>query len=286
MKTLRETVAEFKAQGRGIGHFNISDSNQLKALAMAAKETNLPVLVGLSEGEREYFPIAHARALIDLYNAQGLEMYLNGDHTYSVEKAQEAMSAGVESIVIDGAKLPLAENTVLVTTCVKYARASGHDVLVEGELGYIGQSSQIIDQLPEGAAVTEEMMTKPDELAQFIEATGADMMAPAVGNVHGIVATGNPKLSISRIAELAHAVSVPLVLHGGSGSGDDEFREAVKAGMTIVHINTDLRVLYRKSLEETFAKEPKQTTPYKFLTPSVEAMTQFVAAKMRLFAGQ
>lgn len=286
MKTLRETVAEFQASHRAIGHFNFSDSNQLSAITLAAKETGLPVIAGLSEGEREFFPLSHARALVDIYQSQGIEIYLNADHTYSIEKVQRAIAAGVDSVVVDGAKSPFDENLHMVRTAVKYARASGRDVLVEGELGYIGQSSKIIEKLPEGAAVTEEMMTKPEELAKFVLETGADAIAPAVGNIHGIVASGQPKLSIARIEELAHVSSVPLVLHGGSGSSDEEFSAAIQAGISIIHINTDLRLLYRKSLEKSFADDPNETTPYKFLTPSVEAMKEFVAQKMRLFARQ
>lgn len=285
MQTLRETIEEYRKAGKGLGHFNFSDSNQLSAIAGAARETGLPVVAGLSEGEREFFPLSHARALIDIYQAQGIHIYINADHTYSVEKVQQAISAGVDSVVVDGAKLPFDENVHLLTACVTHARASGRDVLVEGELGYIGTSSNVMESLPEGAAATEEMMTKPDELRNLVEKSGIDLAAPAVGNIHGIVTSGQPKLSISRITELAHTAPVPLVLHGGSGSSDEEFVQAIKAGVVMIHINTDLRVLYHDTLKETL-EVGKETTPYKFLTPSVQNMQEYVAQKIRLFAGQ
>src|ERR1019366_2083584 len=109
MQTLREAILEYKAAGKAIGHFNFSDSNQLKAIALAAKETGLPVIAGLSEGERDFFPLAHGKALVDAYRDQGIQIYLNADHTYSVEKVQAAISAGVDSVVVDGAKLPFDE---------------------------------------------------------------------------------------------------------------------------------------------------------------------------------
>jgi fructose-bisphosphate aldolase class II len=211
-------------------------------------------------------------------------LYLNADHTYGVEKVQHAIVDGVDSVVVDGAKLSFEENVHLLTTSVKYARASGRDVLVEGELGYIGTSSKVMDALPEGAAITEAMMTKPEELRALVDQTGIDLVAPAVGNIHGIVTSGQPKLSIERIALLKEAVSVPLVLHGGSGSADEEFKAAVQAGITLVHINTDLRVLYRDSLQKALAGG--ETTPYKFLTPAVEAMQAYVAQKITLFANR
>ncbi|HEX8994278.1 MAG TPA: class II fructose-bisphosphate aldolase [Candidatus Paceibacterota bacterium] len=284
--TLRQTIADFKASKKALGHFNISDSNQLRAIAQAARETGLPVVVGLSEGERDFMPLSHVRAVVDVYRKEGIQMFLNADHTYSIEKARAAIDAGVDSIVIDGAKLPFDENVSLARSCVEYARASGRDVLVEGELGYIGQSSQVLDRLPEGAAITEEMLTKQDEMLRFIQETGVDMMAPAVGNVHGIVASGQPKLSIERIAQLAAASPVPLVLHGGSGSSEEEFRNAVAGGIAMIHINTELRLAYRHGIEHGLADMPREAAPYKFLAPAVADMAAYVAGKLRLFSGQ
>jgi fructose-bisphosphate aldolase class II len=290
MKVLREVIAEYKKAGKALGHFNFSDSNQLRAIAGAARETGIPVVAGLSEGEREFFPLSHARALVDVYIREGVPLYLNADHTYSLQKAKRAIDDGIDSIVVDGAKLPFDENIKLLKEVVAYARGKksffggGRDVLVEGELGYIGSSSKVMDALPEGAAVTEEMMTKPEELKKLVEETGIGLAAPAVGNIHGIVKSGQPKLSIARIGELARASRAPLVLHGGSGSSDEEFAAAVKAGIVLIHINTDLRVLYRDALRASLAKNPDETTPYKFLTPTVDQMKAYITQKIRLFA--
>lgn len=285
--TLRETVHAFRDAGRALGHFNISDSNQLAALAAAAQETSLPVVVGLSEGERAYFPLPLVRAMVDRYRLLGIEMFLNADHTYTLEKAKEAIDAGVDSVVVDGAKLSFEDNVSLTKAVVEYARQSGREVLVEGELGYIGTSSKVLDALPEGAAATEELMTKADELKRFVEQTGVDLVAPAVGNIHGMIKGGQPKLSIDRIAALAATTpSAPLVLHGGSGSSDEEFSASIKAGIAMIHINTELRVLYRNSLHKTLTESPEESTPYKFLEPSVAAMQAYVSSKLSLFAKQ
>ncbi len=286
MKSLREAVSEAREQGIAIGHFNISDSNQIKAIADAARETGMPVIVGLSEGEREYFPLAHARALVTEYQRTGLPLYLNADHTYTIENVRAAIDAGVDSVVVDGAKLPFEENVAYATAAVAYARASGRDIIIEGELGYIGSSSKVLDALPEGAQVTEELMTKPEEAVRFMTETGADMLAPAVGNVHGMVKGGDPKLSITRIAEIAAAVGKSLVLHGGSGNQAEEFTQAIKAGVAIIHINTELRLAYREGLAQSLAAHPDETTPYKFVSPAVEHMKAFLVGKIRLFAGQ
>lgn len=282
MRALRDVIQEYKKAGKAIGHFNFSDSNQLKAIIDASKEANLPVIAGLSEGEREYFPLMQAKALIELYQNQGVEIYFNADHTYSVEKVQRAIAAGVDSAVIDGAKLPFDENVHLLTTCVKYARASGRDVVMEGELGYIGTSSSLHDELPEGVML--ENLTTVEDAKKFVEQTGIDCFAPAVGNVHGMLKNAaEPRLHPERVKEIADAVGIPLVLHGASGNTEDDIKACIKAGISIVHINTELRVLYRNSLRESLKSE--ETTPYKFLTPPVEAMKKFLTEKMRMFAG-
>src|SRR3989344_362428 len=148
MQSLREVIEDFKKSGRAIGHFNFSDSNQLKAIAEAVKETGLPVIAGLSEGERGFFPLAHACALVNLYQQGGIQIYLNADHTYSLEKAKTAIDTGVDSIVVDGARLSFEENTKLLKDSVAYARAGDRNVVIEGELGYIGTSSKPLDELP------------------------------------------------------------------------------------------------------------------------------------------
>ncbi len=281
MRPLRDVIQEYKAAGKAIGHFNFSDSNQLKAIIDASRETGLPVIAGLSEGERDYFPFMQARALVELYQKQGTEIYLNADHTYSSEKVQRAIAAGVDSVVVDGANLPMEENIHLLASCVKYARAAGRDIVVEGELGYIGQASKELDSLPEG--VTEANLTTPEDAKAFVEATGVDCFAPAVGNIHGMLKTAaEPRLHPERVAAIAAATGVPLVLHGASGNTEEDIVACIKAGIAIVHINTELRVLYRDTLRATLAGE--ETTPYKFMTPAVDAMRTYLAGKMRLFA--
>jgi fructose-bisphosphate aldolase class II len=283
MKTLRETISEYKSAGKAIGHFNFSDSNQLKAIIDASRETGLPVIAGLSEGEREYFPLMQARAFVELYQNQGVEVYLNADHTYTTEKVQRALSAGVDSVVVDGAHLPTEENIRLLASCVKYARAAGRDVVVEGELGYIGQSSKVMDALPEG--VTEANLTTPEDAKAFVEATGVDCFAPAVGNVHGILkSAAQPRLHPDHVKAIADATGVPLVLHGASGNTEEDILACIKQGVAIVHINTELRLLYRDSLRASLSGD--ETAPYKFLTPAVDAMKAYLAGKMRAFAGQ
>lgn len=287
MKPLREVLAEYKNAQRALAHFNFSDSNQLRAIAEASRTSNLPVLAGLSEGEREHFPLAHARALIDIYQHEGVAIYLSADHTYSLEKAKAALNARVDAIVVDGAALDFAENEKLLMQVVAYAHSRKrfrgyHDTIVEGELGYIGTSSALLDSLPEG--VSEANLTTAEDAARLVKETGIDALAPAVGNVHGMLKSAKePRLHPDRVKEIARAAHIPLVLHGASGNTMEDIKACIAAGMVIVHINTELRLLYRDTLRKSLGSE--ETTPYKFLAPSVEAMSAYIAERLTLFAG-
>lgn len=297
MESLREIIADAGACKVAVGHFNISEITALKAITRAAAELKLPVVIGTSEGEAEFIGFKQAGALIkSIREDSGQSVFLNGDHLRSLENVKKAVEAGYDSIIFDAAHLPLEENILKTKEAVDYAKRMRPDILVEGELGYIGTSSQVLEKMPEGAAVTVEMMTKPEEAKRFVEATGVDLLAPAVGNIHGIIKSGNPKLDIQRIREIKEALQqaqgkpVPLVLHGGSGISDKDFRAAIAAGIVIVHINTEIRLAWRRGLEESLAKDKEQIAPYKILADEgddpgdpEEAIYRIVLARLKLF---
>lgn len=285
--TLREQLAKAREESRAIGHFNISDSNQFNAIVNAARHAEQPVVIGVSEGEGEFIGMHTIAGMVTAARNKGYEVYLNADHSYSIERAKQAIDLGFDSVIIDCAKSSLDENMETTRGIVAYAKANAEkEILVEGELGYIGTSSKVLDELPEGVAISEETMTSPEELSRFIAETGVDLMAPAVGNVHGIITSGNPPLSISRIEALSSASVVPLVLHGGSGNTDEEFLSAVKAGIRMIHINTEIRLAYRKGLEEGLKADAKEVAPYRFLAQSVKEVEDTVYQRLMLFAGR
>ncbi len=283
MKTLRETLAWAEEKKVAIGHFNVSDSEGFKAVVEGAKELGVPVIIGVSEGEREFIGLEEIVSLVKIARGNGLDVFVNADHTYSVEKAKAAIDAGVDSIIIDGAGKPIEENIKTTKEIVEYARAknlpAGRQVLVEGELGFIGVSSKVLDAIPEG--VSEQTQTKPEEALRFVEATGIDLLAPSVGNVHGMIKSGNPKLNIERIKAIRELVNIPLVLHGGSGIADQDFKDAIAAGIKIIHINTELRLAYKEGIVE--GVKSGEVAPYKFLAEGVAEMKKVVTAKLKLF---
>ena len=282
-----ETITEYKNAGKAIAHFNISNLDQARAIVEVAEELNQPVIIGASEGEREYMGIDMVRTIVDELNQEyNIPIFLNADHTYSLEKVQEVVEAGYDSVIVDGAKLPYEENVALVKSCVDFVRAyeekTGKKVLVEAELGYIGQSSSLNTALPAG--VSEENLTTPEQAKDFILRTGVDMFAPAIGNVHGmLIDATEPALHIDRLKEITAVTDVPLVLHGASGNTDEDLMASIDAGIAIVHINTEIRKAFRDGEMSYLAEHPNEVAPYKFGHQGQEEMKKVVRAKMELY---
>lgn len=285
MKTLREIISEADKNKTAIGHFNISDITALKAIFNAAKGLDLPVIIGVSEGEREFVGVRQAAALVRSFREEyDYPVFLNADHTYSLEKIKEAAAAGFDAVIFDGAKLPFGENLKKTREAVEYARSINPQIIVEGELGYIGSSSKILEDVPEGASVNEKDLTTAEQALEFVRETKVDLFAPAVGNIHGMFRNiPNPRLNINRIKEIRGAVDVPLVLHGGSGITDDDFSAAVKAGIAVIHINTELRLAWRNGVERALAENRNEVSPYKILPAAEHEIYEVVSRRLKLF---
>jgi fructose-bisphosphate aldolase class II len=286
--TYRELLQDARARKISIGHFNISNLEALKGIIKAAIKLDVPVIIGASEGERDFIGVPETVALVSAFKKQyNHPIFLNADHTYSFERVKEAIDAGFDSAIIDGAKLPLDENIAMSKKCVEYARQvtreTGRDIIIEGELGYIGTSSKVWDKIPEGVGTDPKSMTSVEDAVRFVTETGVDMFAPAVGNIHGMSSDGkNPALNIDRIREISQAINIPMVLHGASGITISDLKSAGENGMTIVHYNTELRVAYKKALVDTLAKNPDEVAPYKILGPSVDAISAVVEEKLKV----
>ncbi len=279
-KTLRECVKEAEAKGAAIGHFNISNLEALHGIYNAAKKLNVPVIIGLSEGEEKFVGIEEAYAMVHaIKEKEDFPIFLNADHHASFESVKKCIDEGYDSVIIDGAKLSFEENVKVTKECVDYAKSTGRDVLVEAELGYIGSGSDIKDSIPEGAGV----LTKVEDAKKFIEMTGIDMFAPSVGSIHGLIKSGKPHIDEKLVAEIKNAVKIPLVLHGGSGLRDEDFTNAIKAGVSIVHINSEIRLAYKEAVEKFITEHANEINPSKILTPAVEAIEKIVEARLKLF---
>ena len=285
MHQLRDVLKKAQEYGLAIGHFNISDLVLLKAVFASARELNVPVLVGASEGEREFLGVRQLAALVrSLREEFDFPIFLNADHTHSLEKALEAAKAGFDAIVFDLSALPFEQNVRQTRTAVQALKNVNPDVLVEGEIGDIGTGSEIHTQAPTRA----RSLTKPEEAKQYVESTRIDILAPAVGNMHGMLTSmvqgeAKKRLDIDRIAQIRFAAQVPLTLHGGSGTDDHDLEKAIAAGISIIHINTELRMAWRRGLEEGLRKDPDGIVPYKILPLAVESVKQVATSRLQLF---
>jgi fructose-bisphosphate aldolase class II len=284
MAGLSEVLSRAKGTGVAVGHFNFSDLITLKAVFCAAQELNVPAMVGVSEGERALIGVRQAAVLVkSLRDEHDYPIFLNADHTHSLSKAEEAAQAGFDEIIFDRSELPFEQNVAETRRGVEAIKSIDPSILVEGEIGYIGAASEILEKAPEGMSA----LTTAEQARQFVEETRVDVLAPAVGNMHGLLQSmvrgqAQKRLDVERIRQIAQATGAFLTLHGGSGTNDEDFRKAIKAGITIIHINTELRLAWRRGLEAALAGTG-EVAPYKILPGALEAVTKVVRERLRLF---
>jgi len=264
------------------GHFNVSELDHMRAIVEACKESGSPAIIGTSEGERKHLGLKEAVALRDVFAKEyGIPIFLNADHTKSAEAAKEAVDAGYDSMHIDLSALPFEENWQKTKEVVEYARSKNPEINIEGELGYLRGDSKIQKEKIE---VKKEDYTNPEQAKDFVEKTGVDRLAIAVGNIHGI-SLEEPALDIERIKKIRQLVpaSVALVLHAGSGIPEEQIKAAIQAGIANVHINTDLRVAYVRELKKSLDENKDEAAMYKLDAPAMEAMKKVVIEKLKLF---
>ena len=287
MTGLKEILASAQREKWATGHFNFSELDQARAIVEVSKELESPAILGTSEGERKHVGLSEAVALRDAFRKDfAIPVFLNADHTKSVEAAKKAIDAGYDSIHIDLSALPFEENVAGTKEIVEYARLQPttynlQPINVEGELGYLRGESKIQQEKIE---VKKEDYTDPAQAADFVRRTGVDRLAIAVGNIHGI-SLDEPALDIDRIRAIRAAVpeSVAFVLHAGSGIPDEQIRAAIDAGIANIHINTDIRVAFVEGLRKALADAPDETAMYKLDAHAVQAMKDVIKAKLQLF---
>ena len=285
MKTLNEYLKDAKAGGYALGHFNFSTEDVLRGIIEAAKDGGAPaVMVGVSEGEVEYVGMYEAVALVGAMRKHfDFPIFLNADHFKSFDKCREAIDAGFDSVIIDESKMAFADNMSASKKVVEYAHSVNKDITVEGEIGYLRGSSEVQKKVE----ITPADYTKPEDAKEFVAKTGVDRLAVVFGNIHGIVTEQEEKLDIGHFKRIIEAVpNVYYVLHGASGLSDSDVMAAIKAGITNVHFNTELRLAYTEGLHKALHDKPGETTPYKYLKPGVDEMKKVVSAKIKIFMGK
>lgn len=276
-KQARERMSQARTEHWAFGAFNLDDEATLKAVVQAALAKNAPVLVEVSQGEVDDIGLDNVRDLVDNFKAQyGVEMYINLDHSPSVEAAKDGIEAGFEFIHIDisQANHDATDEEIAAATreVVEYAKLTG--ALVESEPHYFGGSSNVHTENIDYQEIKKTFST-PEGAKVFVEATGIDTFAAAIGNLHGKYPV--PKvLDLELLQAIRDSIDCNISLHGGSDTPGHYFRDAVKIGVTKVNINSDMRYAYRTALEKVLADNPKEYSVSKLISKEVVAAVQAV----------
>jgi fructose-bisphosphate aldolase, class II len=267
-----------------VGAFNLDNQETLIAVCNAAKKMNSPVLVEVSKGEVDAIGIDNVRDMVDNYKeTMGIEIYVNLDHSPSVVDAIEGIEAGFEFIHIDVSQSnhDASEEEIIDATrrVVEYAKFTG--ALVESEPHYFGGSSNVHTEAFDFEEIKKTFST-PEGARSFVEATGIDTFAAAIGNLHGSYPV--PKiLDIELLAQVRGAIECNISLHGGSGTPGHYFEEAVKVGVQKVNINSDMRRAYRDTLERVLAENKTEYAVVKLMDEVIAAVQAVVESKIELF---
>lgn len=263
-------------------HFNFSTIAQLNGILDGAREMAAPVVVGTSEGEGAFIGREAAVALIRAFREKyDIPIFLNADHHKSPGSAIEAFDAGYDSVHIDLSKSSYKENVEGTKRVVDYVKSKNPEVEVEGELGYFAtESSKVYKDVIE---IPEDSYTDPAQAVEYVAATGVDRLATAVGTIHGIAAN-EPHLRFDLVEALRAGMGdVTLVLHGGSGLGEDEMKRVVGMGFNNIHVSTELRIAYTDGLRASLKEKSEEIAPYKYLDSARAAVAQVVKEKLRIF---
>lgn len=267
-----------------LGAFNLDNQETLIAVARAAKAKNAPLMVEVSQGEVEAMGIDNVRDMVDNYRDEyKIEMYINLDHSPTVANAIAGIEAGFEFIHIDisQARHDASLEDIITETkqIVDYARLTG--ALVESEPHYFGGSSNLHTENINYDEI-KNTFTSPESARSFVEATGVDTFAAAIGNLHGKYPVPK-KLDIELLRQIRAAIDCNISLHGGSGTPGHYFVDAVKVGVSKININSDMRVAFRKTLEKALASNPDEYAVVKLMDEVIDAVQAVVEEKIDMF---
>jgi fructose-bisphosphate aldolase class II len=282
----RETMANARVQKFAVGAFNIDNQETLIAVARAAQKLQAPVMVEVSHGEVEAMGLENVRDMVDNYKKEyGLEMYVNLDHSPSVEAAKAGIDAGFEFIHIDvsQANHNATDKEIVIATreVVRYAEFTG--AIVESEPHYFGGSSNVHKEAFDYADIKKTFST-PKGAQKFVMDTGIDTFAAAIGNLHGSYPV--PKtLDLQLLERIRKALprSVNISLHGGSGTPSHYYEEAVRLGVTKINVNSDMRRAFRDTLEKVLRENPDEYAIVKLMPEVYGAVQTVVESKLNSY---
>lgn len=280
----RHLMQRTRQQHFAVGAFNVDNQETLISICRAAQKLNSPVLVQVNDTEAKALGVENVRDLIDNYKIEyGIEIYINLDHSTTVEDCKRAIDAGYEFVQIDASLLShdVSDEEIIDKTkeIVDYARFTG--ALVEGELSYFGKDHDIHSESFDRKEI-RNIFSTPEESKAFVDATGVDIFAAAVGNLHGKYGAAE-KLDLELLAKIRDSITTQISLHGGSGISLNLLTDAVKIGVSKVSIGSDLRYAFRTALEKELKENPDQFVVTKLMDDVKDAMQKIVEDKINAF---
>ena len=264
-----------RQNGYGITAFNVHTLEMLQAVVEAAEELQAPLILQTTVGTVKHLgPDYIVAAASAAAKRSSVPIALHLDHCTDYELIVQCIREGYTSVMIDASMHPFEENVRQTQDVVKVARAAG--VNVEAELGKVGGVEDDIVVADEDA-----LLADPDECVRFVELTGVPTLAPAIGTAHGIY-KGEPKIAFGKLEEIYRKVSLPLVLHGGSGIPEEQVKRCVSLGMAKMNVATELRIAFSDAIKKVFQANPDENDPRKYMVPAKAAVKELAQAKMRL----
>ncbi|PKQ87947.1 ketose-bisphosphate aldolase [Paenibacillus sp. BGI2013] len=274
MKDLLKVAYENKF---AVGSFNVANSEFVKVVITAAEEQNSPAIMQIHPNEIDLVTDGFIAYVREAASKSKVPFVIHLDHGATIKDITRSIRNGYTSVMMDASHLPFEENIAATKEAVELAHLV--DVSVEGELGTIGSN----EGSSEGGA-DEILYTNPEEAAIFVEQTGIDTLAVAVGTSHGIYPQSKDhSIKIDRLKQIHEKVKIPLVLHGGSDNPDEEIREAVKHGIAKINLSTDMKRAFYNQLRATLDANPKAYEPDQLMPEATKAATELVKKKMDLF---
>lgn len=272
----KKMLEDAKKNKYAVGAFNVHNLETLKAVAKAAYEMRSPLILQTTPGTIKHagedYIAAMAKVASEKYD---IPIALHLDHGNSFDLVVKCIRAGYTSVMIDGSELSYEQNVELTKKVVEVAHAVG--VTVEAELGSIVGVEDDMYVKEDKSAFTD-----PEMAADFVEKTGVDSLAIAIGTAHGMY-KGEVKLDFERLKEIASLVDIPLVLHGASGVPDELVKKAIALGICKLNIATELKIPFANAIKEVFKNNPDESDPRKFLAPGEKAIEEVVKEKIKLF---
>ena len=274
LMTTKQILKKAQEEHYAIGAFNVENMEMVMAVISAAEEMNAPVIMQTTPSTVKYAGLDYFLANVKVAASRAnIPVVMHLDHGSSLELASQAFRTGYTSIMIDGSHDDFETNVKLSKSVVDMCKPSG--IAVEAELGKVGGKE---DDLDGGDG---DIYTDPLEAKEFVQRTGVDSLAIAIGTAHGMY-KGEPKLDLERLSAIREVVSVPLVLHGGSGIPDSKVQEAIRRGICKVNYATELRIAYTSGVNRYLSENPEEIDPKKYNKAGIDEVKKFVIDKMKV----